>query len=112
MDEIRKAFSGADPEELDKAIAAAGKKVKPAKTKTVEYTDKGEYNAVGLPVVPYAVVKVTDTGKTPLRWELVGQQVVASRRFEAPVVIEYGTGDAQTKWIAEMIAAVGKELEK
>ena len=77
---------------------AATAQVKGPKPETFEYLGGGKYNAIGLPIVPYAVAKVSDAGKGKLDWKVVGQQVVASRRFVPPVVVEYITTEEHARW--------------
>lgn len=110
--DINQLFSGVEKKKLAKALEAADKRVKPVKISKFEYTKAGQYNAIALPVVPHAVVTVTDAGKGKLDWTLIGQQIVAARRFSAPVVVEYITAADQNTWGAAFIAAVQIEVDK
>ena len=112
MDDIRQFFPGCDQEWLDKAIAAAEKRVKPPKPAKRTVNSTGEYNAVTVPVVPHSVTSVTDGSKDKLDHRVVGQQIVASRRFVPPVIVEYVTSAEHEKRQSAMIAAVRQELEK
>jgi expansin (peptidoglycan-binding protein) len=111
---IRSSFGGADPVKLEAAISAVEKRVKGPKMTTQTFSDEsGGYNSVALDVVPEAVLKVGDASKgSSLSWKIVGQQIIASRAFTAPVVVEYVTIKAHEAWRKEMISAVVKELEK
>lgn len=109
--DIRKQFSGVEPEKLEKAIAAAEKKAKPIKSQTFEMVKPGDYNAIVLPVAPHAIAQVTDAGKSKLVCELVGQQVVASRPFVAPVSVQYVTRAEHERWHAEVAAEVRRLVE-
>lgn len=112
MKTFREVFYGAEKVDFDRAMAVAKKKVKPAKISKREQTKGGaKFNAVGIPVADH-VVSVTDAGKGKLDWTLVGQQVVAGRRFVVPVVIEYVLPAEQDKWRAAMIDELAKELSK
>lgn len=101
-----------DVKVLDKALAAAEKKVKPPKVARFEWAKSGRFNAVGLPVVPHAVVQVADGSKGKLDYIVKGQQVIISGVFVAPVVIEYITEPEYLKWRSAMIDAVPKEIAK
>ena len=91
---------------------AATAQVKGPKTETFEYSGTGKYNAIGLPVVPHAVTKVSDAGKGKLGWNLVCQQVVASRCFVPPVVVEYITVKEHALWHQAKLDAEAREAAK
>ena len=112
MDNIRELFAGFDSEMLDKAVVAAEKRTKPSKPTKRTVNSTGEYNAVTVPVVPHSVTSVTDGSKDKLDYRVVGQQIVASRRFVPPVIIEYVTPAEYEKRRSAMIVAVHQELEK
>ena len=74
-----------------------------------EFVIPGRFNGVVLPVVPHTVTKVTDAGKGKLEWRRVGgQQIVGSRRFVAPVVVEYITDKEHARWHKAQIDAAAK----
>lgn len=112
MNDIRNRFVVADQEKLDKAMQAAEKKVKPPKVVKYDWTGQARANALCLPVVPHEVVKVADSSKDKLEYSVIGQQVIASRPFVSPVVIEYITEPEYSKWTSAMIDAVALELAK
>jgi len=87
-------------------------KVKGPKTERFEFSGGGKYNAVALPIVPHEVVKVTDAGKGKLDFRLLGQQVIASRPFVPPVVVEYITTEEQARWNKAEIDAKAREAAK
>lgn len=72
--------------------------LKEPKTVRFECKTGNRFNAVGLPIVPHIVTKVSDMGKGKLGWKLVGQQIVASRHFVPPVVVEYITVEEHARW--------------
>lgn len=113
METIRVRFIGIEKEKLDKAIAAALKKVKAPKIDKMKWAGNGPYNALALPVVPYEVVSVKDAGPggDPV-YRVVHQQVIATANMRAPVTIEYISIAEKERWRAEMIAAVQEEVDK
>jgi hypothetical protein len=113
MDTIRKAFQGAETKKLDMVLASASKKVKAPKIEKKTHSKGGRHNGIPLAFEPESILSVTDEGKPTLKWQLVGQTVVAiGRNFAAPVVIEYVTVKEREIWRDAMIAAVQKELAK
>ena len=113
MDMIRKYFQSVDAKKLDLAMASASKKVRAAKVEKKTHTKGGHYNGLPLSIFPAEIIGVSDAGKPDLKWEVVGQTVVAiGRNFAAPVVIEYVTEKERSVWRNAMIAAVLKELAK
>ena len=97
---------------IESKVPKAPPKVKGPNTERYEFTVAGKYNALGLPVVPHTIVKVTDAGKGKLEWKLIGQQLVGSRRFTPPVVVEYITDAEHARWHKAEIDAAAKEAAK
>ena len=93
------------------AVKTAPKRHGP-KTETLECILAGKYNAIGLPVVPHTVVTVSDAGKGKLEWRLIGQQVIGSRRFAPPVVVEYITTAEHAKWTQAKLDAEAREAAR
>lgn len=103
FEEARGLFSGVRPQKLELVYKSATRKVGEPKTKAVKIEAEGEYNAVGLPERPHAVAAVKDASKDALEWKVVGQQVVASRRFVPPVEVTYLATTDYEQWRAALI---------
>ncbi len=112
MDALRKRFPNVDDEVFETLRSAAARKMKALSPKKFTLASGGAFNAVALPVVPDEVTSVTDASKEPLEYRLVGQQIVASRPFVAPVAVEYITVHQRTKWQIDMETAICKEILK
>ncbi len=112
MDALRKRFPNVDDEVFATLRSAAARRVKALSPKKFTLASGGAFNAVALPVVPDEVTSVTDASKEPLEYRLVGQQIVASRPFVAPVAVEYIPTEQRAKWQSDMEIAIWKELRK
>jgi len=108
---VAQAFRGRKPDLLEKLYAAALEAVGEPKSAVAEESAEGEYNSVALPEVPQSVVTVADADGEP-GYKVLGQQVVADRRFVPPVEVAYVTHKARAAWEAAILAEIGKELAK
>ena len=111
VSDIRDNFRGSTEEDIEKAMNAALKAIKPRAQLEFTEINTGAYNSVALPEHPFEVLSIKDAAKANIKFRTAGQQIICDRVLKQPVVVAYVTAHEHQRWLQEVLADIRLRLK-